>query len=484
MTKKSTKRAVTQTSKQAPAKADTRKVRTRSASVAAKKSAAPSAKAVTRKQGQDGKKSKPAAAKSAPARPKRAEAKGGKAKQPSAAVARAPRPAAKNKAVPPTVSKKTPASQKPAKNSGASKRSTPKAAEKTPKTAPRPSKAAEQAKPKAQPQAQQQPRPKVKRAKLLPREFLFELAHAIRDAVVPVARSLRGGEIVSTSVSGDATFELDRIAEKTLLAFLRNARAPIAYYSEEAGYSTFSNVQPKYLLIVDPIDGTRAAKSGFESCVVAIGVTQVIERPRMADIESACVAEIFGDRTFYAERGGGARMYEGTQLRRPKPSQNTNLEHLTWAMTVPARPAELIFPTAARLIDLSSLKGGFFPCNSTSYSVTRLLTGQLDACVDFASRYMHDIPSIVRDKFINAGRGVVLGIAPYDLAAALLVAQEAGCVITNAYGESFDDVMLLDSSASNHQSLIAAANADLHAKLLNFFDTRIRQFETLLQRRN
>src|SRR5690606_12088744 len=114
-----------------------------------------------------------------------------------------------------------------------------------------------------------------------------------------------------------------------------------------------------------------------------------------------------------------------------KPSTHADLEQMSWDMTVPARPAELIFPTAAKLIDLTSLKGGFFACNSTSYSLTRLLTNQLDACVDFANRYLRDIRPVVEDQFINAGRGVILGIAPYDIAASVLIAQEAGCVVTD-----------------------------------------------------
>lgn len=318
--------------------------------------------------------------------------------------------------------------------------------------------------------------------KILPRAFLADLAKAIKDAVQPVAQSVKGREIVSTATSGDTTFEIDKVAEKALLTYLKNARAPVAYYSEDAGYSTFSNAQPANLLIVDPIDGTRAAKSGFEGCVVAIASTRVIERPTMADVDNACVLEILGNRMFYAERGKGIRIYEGEQIKRPRLSQNTNLEMVAWSMTVPARPAELIFPTAARLIDLSSLKGGFFACNSTSFSLTRLLTGQLDACVDVAGRYLRDIPELVKDQFINAGRGVMLGIAPYDMAGALLIAQEAGCIVTDAYGKNFDDVLLLDSSSGNHQSLIAASNPELHQKFLSFFDTRIKQFEAVLLR--
>ncbi len=188
-------------------------------------------------------------------------------------------------------------------------------------------------------------------------------------------------------------------------------------------------------------------------------------------------------RVFYAERGAGARVYSDGIARRAKLSDNANLEELTWSMTSPGRPAELIYPTAARLIDLSSLKGGFFGCNSTAFSLTRLLTGQQDAAVDFANRYMRDVPNQVRDYFLNAGRGATLGIVPYDIAAALLIAQEAGAVVTDAFGRGFEDVLILDSSPANHLSMIAAANEDLHGKLMNFFDTRIKQFEALLKRR-
>ena len=316
----------------------------------------------------------------------------------------------------------------------------------------------------------------------LPVKFLTDLAQAIKDAVEPSARAIKGREIVDTAVSGDVTFQLDRLAEKALLSFLKRAGQPVAYYSEDSGYATFTSDKPKHLLVVDPIDGSRAAKSGFEGCVVSVASTRVIERPTMADVDNACVLEILGDRMFVAERGKGARVTAQGQSRKVKLSANANLDMLTWSMTVPARPAELIFPTTARLIDVSSLKGGFFSCNSTAFSLTRLLTNQLDACVDVANRYFRDIPNRVREMFQRAGAGRVIGIAPYDLAASLLIAQEAGCVVTDAYGKSFDHVLLLDSSESNHLSLLAASNKELHEKLMEFLNRRIIQIEERLSR--
>jgi myo-inositol-1(or 4)-monophosphatase len=326
-------------------------------------------------------------------------------------------------------------------------------------------------------------RPANPRAKVLSREFLFEVANAVRVAVEPLVRQAKGREIVGSAQSGDTTFGLDKVAEKALLTFLREAKMPVAYYSEDAGYATFTTGQPQHLLVVDPIDGSRAAKSGFEGCVISVASTRVIERPRMIDIDNGCIMEILHPRTFYAERGKGAKIYADNTIKKPKLSKNADLEMMSWSLTVPARPAELVFPTAAKLIDLTSLKGGFFSCNSTSYSLTRLLTCQYDACVDFANRYLRDIPNIVEDASINAGRGSILGIAPYDIAASLLIAREAGCIVTDAFGNSLDDILLLDSSVANHRSLIAASNKELYEKLFSFFDTRIKQFELLLQRR-
>ncbi len=384
-------------------------------------------------------------------------------KKPAAPTKATIKPAAKQAGKPPVKVEKQPAK-------------TAKTAPQTVKTAAPPPKAPA-AKPKETAPAPA-PARKEKMVPPIPVSFLVELAQNIKEAVEESARAVKGREVVSHAESGDVTFQLDKIAEKALLTFLKRAGKPVAYYSEDAGYSTFTSEKPKHLLVVDPIDGSRAAKSGFEGCVVAVASTRVIERPTMADVDNAVVLELLGDRCFQAERGKGVKITAGGQPRRPKLSANTELRTMIWSMTVPGRPAELVFPTVARLIDHSSLEGGFFACNSTAYSLTRLLTNQLDACVDIANRYHRDIPDKVQRLFENAGQGKVIGIAPYDLAAALLVAQEAGCVVTDAYGKSFDGVLLLDSSAGNHLSLVAAANKGLHAKLMEFLGRRIEMLES------
>lgn len=318
--------------------------------------------------------------------------------------------------------------------------------------------------------------------KMLSREFLFDLVMFIKETVEPVARSLKGKDIVHIAPTGDPTFAIDQIAEKALLSFLRTSKQPIAYYSEDTGYSTYARI-PKYLLIVDPIDGTRAAKNGFEWCTVSVASTRVIERPTYKDLDNACIAEIMNDRIFYAERGEGTTIISKDAKKRPKLSNNTDIETLNWSLTIPGRPSYLIFNAAGKLIDLSSLRGGFFTCNSSSYSLTRLVTGQLDACVDISVRFFKEFPEGTRDMFLKSGKGSIIGPAPYDLCPALLVAQEAGCVFTNVEGDNFDNVLLLDTHHENYQTLIAASNSELHDYLLEFFNERIEQIISVLRKR-
>jgi len=376
-----------------------------------------------------------------------------------------------NKAKAPKKAKSSPAKAKPAsKKKAAAKKA--------------PAKKAAVKKPAAEKQSTPSKTPKKSGPKALTRNFLQDIAQTIKDAVAPAIADLKGQEIVGLAPSGDTTFEIDLIAEKALLNFLKNAKAPVAYYSEEAGYTTFTNTQPTNLLVIDPIDGTRAAKSGFEGCCVSICSTRIIERPTIGDIDNALVMELVGNRMFYAEKGNSVRYYVNGHSRKIRVRENDNLEELTWSMTVPARPAELIFPAAATLIDITSLKGGFFACNSSSFSITRLVSGQMDCAIDVANRFYRDIPMVVEDYFINAGRGNVLGSCPYDFAAALIIAEEAGCVVTDAYGKSLHDVLLLDSSQNNFHSIIAASTPTMHRQIFEYFDTRIIQLENLLKKKS
>ncbi len=143
---------------------------------------------------------------------------------------------------------------------------------------------------------------------------------------------------------------------------------------------------------------------------------------------------------------------------------------------MPGRPASLVFGVMAGLVDISSVRGGFFSCNSTCYSLSRILTGQLDAYVDIANRILRDFPQ-TESAFRKIAYGRLTGFSSYDIAAALLIAKRAGVTISDAYGNPLDDMLLLDTSPANLRSCVAASNESLHQRVLEYIEEHMRSLK-------
>ena len=119
----------------------------------------------------------------------------------------------------------------------------------------------------------------------------------------------------------------------------------------------------------------------------------------------------------------------------------------------------------ADLIDASSVGGATFELGAASFDMTRIVTGQLDAYVEPGPRLVADVPGM-REEFERVGGGAVLNNSPYDLAAAVLILEEAGAEVTDAYGRSLADRPLLGAAAEFQTSVVAASNTALHQRVL------------------
>jgi myo-inositol-1(or 4)-monophosphatase len=297
------------------------------------------------------------------------------------------------------------------------------------------------------------------------RELVRELALALRERVLPQLGSHAGrvhedGE----ALGGDVTFAIDAEAESTLQEFLSERAPDVAFYSEHRGL-VLPERGARAVLVVDPIDGTRPALAGFESCCVSVAAAPFGDgEPTMGDVGAACVVEIPSGVVFLAERGAG--LVESPPVRL---SGNERLERMFWAYGFRGRPAR---PTAALLgdlIDCSSVGGGTFELGSAAFDMTRVVTGQLDAYVEPGPLLVDEVPGL-KEEFERVGGGAVLNNSPYDLAGAALVLEAAGAVLTDARGRSLADRPLLGSGAEHQMSVVAAANERLHARILASID--------------
>jgi myo-inositol-1(or 4)-monophosphatase len=295
------------------------------------------------------------------------------------------------------------------------------------------------------------------------RELVRDLALTLRECVLPHLGSHAGRVHEAAAAGGDVTFAIDAEAERALEAFLAERAPDMAFYSEDRGL-----VEPdggaQTVLVVDPIDGTRPALAGLESCCVSVAAAPIGGEPAMGDVTVGCVVEIPSGRVFLAERGAG--VVEGPPVRL---SENERIDRMFWAYGFRGRPARPLVAVIGDLIDASSVGGATFELGSAAFDMTRIVTGQLDACVEPGPRLVEDVPGM-RAEFERVGGGSVLNNAPYDIAAATLILEEAGALVTDAYGRSLAGRPLLGSAHEFQMSVVASGNAALQAAILRALD--------------
>ncbi len=292
------------------------------------------------------------------------------------------------------------------------------------------------------------------------RDLAVELADRLRERVAPALGAHAGRAHVGGGDGGDVTFAIDEEAEREVEAMVAERAPDVAVYTEDRGL-----VEPagpaEWVLVVDPIDGTRPAMAGFEAACVSVALARMGDgEPRMGDVEVGVVTEIKSGARFVAERGLGLQASVPVAL-----SANEDLARLFWAYGLRGRPARAYAEVLGELLDGSSTGGGTFDLGAATYDMTRVVTGQLDAYVEPGPLIIERLPAM-RAQFERVGGGAVLNNAPYDLAAGALCVSEGGAIVTDAAGRPLDDRPLLGSGPEHQMSVIVSANPALHRALV------------------
>jgi myo-inositol-1(or 4)-monophosphatase len=294
------------------------------------------------------------------------------------------------------------------------------------------------------------------------RQLLLDLAATLREEVLPHLGAHAARAHAGEAEGGDVTFAIDERAEARMERFLAEHAPEVAFYSEDRGMVSPAGERSEWVLICDPIDGTRPAMAGLESCCTSIAAARLDGEPTMGDVVAGVVVELKSGESFVAERGGG--LEPAANL-----SPNTELSRMLWTYGLRGRPVRALMEVLAELVDVSSVGGASFDLGSASFDMTRIVTGQLDAYIEPGPRIVDDVPGML-EEFKRVGRGAVLNNTPYDLAASVLCLEEGGAVVTDAYGRSLADRPLLGSSHEFQMSCVATANAELHAAVCSALD--------------
>lgn len=302
------------------------------------------------------------------------------------------------------------------------------------------------------------------------KDLCRDLAAEVRALVRPHLGTPEARKMMGRGAGGDSTFAIDEVAESLVEERLEGI-PEVAYLSEDRGL--VGEEPASWVLVVDPIDGTRPAAAGFEACCVSIAAAEFHAgrsgQATLGDVVFGLIEEIKNEARFEAERGKGCRMsLDGAEkeiMIKPKIEIST----LFWTLGFRGRPAMPLALVLEDLIDLSSVDGGLFDLGSATYCITRLLTGQLDAYIDVGDRMLREAPEL-EGKFLATGHGHVLNNSSYDLAAAALIAAEAGLAIADAFGRPLEDYPLLTSGKEGQLSCVAATSSALFKEIITAVD--------------
>lgn len=200
---------------------------------------------------------------------------------------------------------------------------------------------------------------------------------------------------VATKYMNELVTQVDREAEAIIVADIRKAYPDHAILAEESGASGDS----EYRWIIDPLDGTTNYVHGFPQFCVSIALEH---RGRL---DQGVVFDPLRQELFTASRGAGARLDD----RRIRVSRRAGLEGALLGTGFPFRGDYDLDTYLATLRALVPRTGGVRRAGAAALDLAYVAAGRLDGFWEF-------------------------GLAPWDMAAGVLLIREAGGLITDADG--------------------------------------------------
>lgn len=248
---------------------------------------------------------------------------------------------------------------------------------------------------------------------------------------VAVRAARKAGDIIARSFENTASFKIeekkdrdfvtdvDRKAEEIILGEIQRHYPDHGIVAEESGSS---KPDAPIQWHIDPLDGTTNFIHGFPHFAVSIAAWKD-NRPLLAVIHDPIKNDVFE-----AERGKGAFMNQ----RRLRVSSVEHTEHALFASGLPPyRRKEQIDRFQQRMDRCMRNTEGYRRAGSAALDLAYVAAGRLDA-------YWES------------------GLCSWDIAAGILLVQEAGGIVTNTQGGS---IVLEDGD-------VLCANSRLHRQFL------------------
>jgi myo-inositol-1(or 4)-monophosphatase len=266
--------------------------------------------------------------------------------------------------------------------------------------------------------------------------------HPIVNIAVRAAR--RAGNLIANSVdqidrltiteksTNDFVTEVDRQAEQAIIDVIHDAYPDHSILAEENGVIPGKRGGTEFRWIIDPLDGTTNFLHGFPQFAVSIGVQQ------NGRLEHAVIYDPMRQELFTASRGGGAQLND----RRLRVTQRRGLEGALLGTGFPFKQQVHLDAYLATFRALFSMTAGIRRPGSAALDLAYVAAGRLDGFWE-------------------------IGLNPWDMAAGVLLIQEAGGLVSDFSGgnDYLDSGNLVAASPKVFKAMLQAIRPHLTPEL-------------------
>ena len=266
-------------------------------------------------------------------------------------------------------------------------------------------------------------------------EVCQEVIVESQKAISPLIGLEDGGQIVKIGADGTPTTLIDNMAEKRVIDVLEGVGRPLILISEEIGQVVVGNGQPEVIMVVDPLDGTSNAVKNIPAYGISVAVAPIFDHNvnvTVQDIQMGMVKNYATEDIYSAIKGKGA-FINGEKL---KPSSKNDLSQISlgaYVYRMDMGKIEILCKSVRRMRILGAV----------ALELAYVADGTYDAFVDIRNN-----------------------LRIVDIAAAKLILEECGCIVTDRYGKALNGKLIVLEKTS----LIATCNSSIHGEIMGILE--------------
>ncbi len=256
-----------------------------------------------------------------------------------------------------------------------------------------------------------------------------QIIEEISQKVSPYIKDSSQIKSLQKNPKGDITLTIDNVAEKCTEKVLRKNHLSGVMIGEEYGEKKIGKGDLEFILLIDPIDGSHNAKRGIPFFSAVVSFTPYVKNPTLQNVEVGMVKNLISGDIFVGIKGKGATL-NGKKI---SPSSVSNLKNVDLIINLEGKTKWI---------------NRYSPLISHVRDVKRFGSCALELCYTACGAI---------DAFFDPRKTVSL----LDTSASLLIAEESGCVITDAEGKKMNPLLSYDTQIS----ILCAGNSALHRKI-------------------